>query len=84
MPLSWIDGSLYPDTEVPEDLPSVADRVDFLVRLCGAWDFGTGAAAPFPCTSPGGAWHRSASLRAQKKRSGTFKMAAATEPDSCG
>jgi hypothetical protein len=37
---SWIDGSLYPDTEVPENLGSLAERVDFLVRLCGAWDFG--------------------------------------------
>jgi len=26
---SWIDGSLYPDTEVPEALGSLADRVDF-------------------------------------------------------
>ena len=40
MPSSWIDGALYPDTEIPEDLPTLADRVDFLVRLCGAWDFG--------------------------------------------
>jgi hypothetical protein len=38
--LSWIDGSLYPDTEVPDALVSLAERVDFLVRLCGAWDFG--------------------------------------------
>ncbi|MEA2691836.1 MAG: hypothetical protein QOJ16_1223 [Acidobacteriota bacterium] len=38
--LSWIDGSLYPDMEVPETLGSLAERVDFLVRLCGAWDFG--------------------------------------------
>ena len=38
--LSWIDGSLYPDTDVPERLETLADRVDFLVRLCGAWDFG--------------------------------------------
>jgi hypothetical protein len=37
---SWLDGSLYPDVEVPEALGSLADRVDFLVRLCGAWDFG--------------------------------------------
>jgi hypothetical protein len=37
---SWIDGTLYPDTEVPEELPSLADRVDFLARLCAAWDFG--------------------------------------------
>jgi hypothetical protein len=37
---SWIDGSLYPDTEVPDRLTSLADRVDFLTRLCSAWDFG--------------------------------------------
>ena len=37
---SWIDGSLYPDREPPERLETLADRVDFLVRLCGAWDFG--------------------------------------------
>ena len=35
-----IDGSLYPDIEVPDQLDTLADRVDFLVRLCGAWDFG--------------------------------------------
>ena len=38
--LSWIDGALYPDTEIPVTLSSLAERVDFLVRLCGAWDFG--------------------------------------------
>jgi hypothetical protein len=37
---SWIDGALYPDTDVPEELRTLADRVDFLVRLCAAWDFG--------------------------------------------
>jgi hypothetical protein len=37
---SWIDGSLYPDREPPDRLETLADRVDFLVRLCGAWDFG--------------------------------------------
>lgn len=37
---SWIDGTLYPDTEIPEDLSSLAERVDFLARLCSAWDFG--------------------------------------------
>ncbi|MGC9332861.1 MAG: hypothetical protein ACP5JJ_01850 [Anaerolineae bacterium] len=37
---SWIDGTLYPDREVPSSLDTLADRVDFLVRLCGAWDFG--------------------------------------------
>ena len=36
----WIDGALYPDIDVPDDLPSLADRVDFLARLCSAWDFG--------------------------------------------
>jgi len=38
--LSWLDGALYPDTEVPESLDSLAGRVDFLARLCSAWDFG--------------------------------------------
>jgi hypothetical protein len=37
---SWIDGSLYPDIEVPAALDTLADRVDFLARLCSAWDFG--------------------------------------------
>lgn len=36
----WIDGSLYPDEEAPATIGSLAERVDFLVRLCGAWDFG--------------------------------------------
>jgi hypothetical protein len=35
-----IDGSLYPDTDVPTRLETLADRVDFLARLCAAWDFG--------------------------------------------
>ena len=35
-----IDGSLYPDTNVPEQLNSLDERVDFLARLCAAWDFG--------------------------------------------
>ena len=37
---SWIDGALYPDTESPDELETLADRVDFLARLCSAWDFG--------------------------------------------
>jgi hypothetical protein len=37
---SWIDGSLYPDTEVPLELHTLADQIDFLARLCSAWDFG--------------------------------------------
>jgi hypothetical protein len=35
-----IDGSLYPDTKVPTRLETLGDRVDFLARLCAAWDFG--------------------------------------------
>ena len=38
--ISWIDGSLYPDQDVPDALVDIEARVDFLVRLCGAWDFG--------------------------------------------
>lgn len=45
---SWIDGSLYPDVPVPESILSLADRVDFLARLCGAWDFGI---LPEPATA---------------------------------
>ncbi len=37
---SWIDGALYPDTETPSELTMLAERVDFLARLCAAWDFG--------------------------------------------
>jgi hypothetical protein len=37
---SWIDGTLYPDTEVPDRLDTLAERVDFLARLCSSWDFG--------------------------------------------
>jgi hypothetical protein len=36
----WIDGAIYPDTDVPERLTTEAERVDFLARLCSAWDFG--------------------------------------------
>lgn len=36
----WIDGALYPEMEPPEALETLADRVDFLTRLCGPWDFG--------------------------------------------
>jgi chromosome condensin MukBEF complex kleisin-like MukF subunit len=37
---SWIDGSLYPDVDPPSEVCSLADRIDFLARLCSAWDFG--------------------------------------------
>jgi len=35
-----IDGSLYPDIDSPTVLTDLADQVDFLARLCSAWDFG--------------------------------------------
>ena len=37
---SWIDGALYPDREPPSTIRTLSERIDFLVRLCGAWDFG--------------------------------------------
>jgi len=43
----WIDGSLYPDCPVPEEIVTLGDRIDFLARLCGAWDFGV---MPWPQT----------------------------------
>ena len=35
-----IDGSLYPDVEPPALLNTLEDQVDFIARLCSAWDFG--------------------------------------------
>ena len=35
-----IDGALYPDVEPPQTLESIEDRVDYIARLCAAWDFG--------------------------------------------
>jgi hypothetical protein len=40
MDSAWIDGALYPDTEPPGALDSLAQQVDFLARVCAAWDFG--------------------------------------------
>lgn len=37
---AWLDGSLYPESEPPAQLYDLADRVDFLARLCAAWDYG--------------------------------------------
>jgi hypothetical protein len=37
---SWIDASLYPDTAPPAAIENLAERVDFIARLCAAWDFG--------------------------------------------
>ena len=36
----WLDGSLYPDVEPPEKLETQSERMDFIARLCSAWDFG--------------------------------------------
>jgi len=36
----WLDGALYPDVEPPARLDSLSERVDFIARLCAAWDFG--------------------------------------------
>jgi hypothetical protein len=35
-----IDGALYPDCEPPEVLETTGEEIDFLARLCSAWDFG--------------------------------------------
>lgn len=40
MVTNWIDGALYPDMEPPRVLGNLTDRIDFLARLCAAWDFG--------------------------------------------
>ena len=37
---SWLDGALYPDTEPPDTLQGLAERVDFIARLCAACDYG--------------------------------------------
>ncbi len=35
-----IDGALYPDVTPPDTLDSQAEKIDFIARLCAAWDFG--------------------------------------------
>lgn len=35
-----IDGTLYPDREAPLKLTNLGDRIDFVARLCSAWDAG--------------------------------------------
>lgn len=37
---SWIDGTLYPDVDRPDKLATVSEKVEYLVRVCGAWDYG--------------------------------------------
>jgi len=36
----WFDGTLYPDVEPPNVFSTLSQKVDFLARLCAAWDFG--------------------------------------------
>jgi hypothetical protein len=36
----FIDGALYPDVEPPDTLSTLAEQIDFIARLCAAWDFG--------------------------------------------
>jgi len=36
----WLDGSLYPDVEPPAELKTLEEQIDFIARLCAAWDFG--------------------------------------------
>ncbi len=35
-----IDATLYPDVPPPRRLVTRAERIDFVARLCAAWDFG--------------------------------------------
>jgi hypothetical protein len=35
-----IERALYPDRSAPTELRSLADRIDYLSRVCSAWDFG--------------------------------------------
>jgi len=43
----WLDSTLYPDVEPPVAPLTLNKRVDFLARLCAAWDFGV---LPDPAT----------------------------------
>jgi hypothetical protein len=36
----WFDGTLYPDVDPPAVVDALEERIDFLARLCAAWDFG--------------------------------------------
>jgi hypothetical protein len=36
----WFDATLYPDEVRPSAPASDEERIDFIARLCAAWDFG--------------------------------------------
>jgi hypothetical protein len=38
--MGWFDESLYPDEPHPQAPRALAEQIDFIARLCGAWDFG--------------------------------------------
>ncbi len=35
-----IDLTVYPDREPPTDFADDGERADYVMRVCGAWDFG--------------------------------------------
>jgi hypothetical protein len=36
----YVDASVYPDQEPPEDLTTPEDKADYVYRICSAFDFG--------------------------------------------
>ena len=48
---SWIDGTLYPDQDAPDDLGNLSVKVEFLARLCAAWDYGILPDTPIESTT---------------------------------
>jgi hypothetical protein len=38
--VDWFDPTLYPDESRPAVPETLEERIDFIARLCGAWDFG--------------------------------------------
>jgi hypothetical protein len=38
--VDWFDATLYPEVPRPVAPATEEERIDFVARLCGAWDFG--------------------------------------------
>ena len=38
--MGWFDESLYPDEPGAYSPQDLEERIEFIARLCGAWDFG--------------------------------------------
>jgi hypothetical protein len=38
--VDWFDASLYPDEQEPRRPSGLGERIDYVARVCGAWDFG--------------------------------------------